>query len=110
MYPAAYGGGRAAKVTPFAASPRGSWQDARPRVFICSRNVNQLTRSRFSNDHVFELPRIALVERLLEQPLAIEQRRPVAVRAGDRSEIRHADLEVAAEIQLVRLDHATIRI
>src|SRR5579863_5207061 len=60
--------------------------------------------------HVLELPRIALVDVLGKQPLALVQRRPVGVLPDHRPEVRHADLEVAAEIQLVGLDDALVGI
>ncbi len=59
---------------------------------------------------VLELPGIVLVDVLGEQPPAIVQRGPVGVLADHRAEIRHADLEVAAEVHLVRLDDAAVRI
>src|SRR5687767_5065718 len=61
-----------------------------------------------SHDHILELPRIAFVELFSKQAAAIEQRMPIAVRARHRSEIGHADFEVATEIHFVRLDHAAI--
>src|SRR5688572_1806914 len=63
-----------------------------------------------SHDHILELPWIGRVERFIEQPVAIEQRIPIAVRAGHRPEIRHADLEVAAEIHFVGLRDASARV
>src|SRR5258705_331763 len=59
------------------------------------------------HQHVPELPGIAFVDVLREQSGAVGQRRPVGVNALYRAKIRHLDLEAAAEIQFVGLDHAS---
>src|SRR5207245_6283249 len=63
-------------------------------------------------DHpdVLELPGVVPVDVLGEQPLALVQRRPVGVLPDHRTEVRRADLEVAPEVHLVRLDDPEIRI
>src|SRR5579862_450295 len=69
-----------------------------PRAAAPSRSSPSLTRRLPDDAHVLELPRIALVDVLGEQPLAIRQRRPVGVLADDVAPVGLCDLDVAAEV------------
>src|SRR5665213_135247 len=59
---------------------------------------------------VLELPRIALVDVLGKEAFAIGERGPVGVGADHVAPVGLADLDVAPEIDLVRLDQAAIGI
>src|SRR5262252_856380 len=84
----------------------------RPTPFKCNPPAAESApaerRDGSSHAEVLELPGIALVDVLGEQPAAVLKRRPVAVLADHWPEIRHADLEVARKVHLVGLDDAAV--
>src|SRR5215510_355501 len=86
----------ARRRTPFKCNPRAAESAPAER------------RDGSSHAEVLELPGIALVDVLREQLAAVLKRRPVAVLADHRPEIRHADLEVARKVHLVGLDDAAV--
>src|SRR5580704_11158519 len=71
-----------------------------------SRSSPWSTRRLPDDPHVLELPRITLVDVLREQSFAIGQRGPVGIGADHFAPVGLTDLDIAAEVDLIRFDQA----
>ena len=63
-----------------------------------------------ADEDVLELPWVGGVDVLREEARAVAERCPVRVEADKRSQIGRLHLEAAAEVDVVSLDDASIRI
>ena len=65
-------------------------------------------RSYLLNKYILKLPWIAAIDVFGEQAIAIFEWCPIGVLTNDGSQVRHADIEIAAEIHFFRFDHAAV--